>query len=377
VGALGSTVSEVIGGVPAVYAQGRLLYLKDSTLVAQPFDVKARRPTGEPEAVAEGVGHYPSRLQDGFFTVSSTGILAYVAPPHEYGWQLTWFDRTGKALGTIGEPRTIPDIELSPDRKRLAISTTDATGNADIWTYDLARGSPTRFTFDPAEEFRAVWSPDGGSIIFLSNRTGHSDLYRKSANGAGAEELLYADTAEKYPVSWSPDGKFLLYEARAPQGSDLWVLPLAPERPGAPLQPRPFLHPRSSFGQFSPDGRWVAYESDESQQPQIYVAPFSRPNEKHQISPNGGARPRWRQDGKEIFYLTPRGQLMAAELMIQGETVEVYAVRELFGGIPLFAGYLYDVSADGQRILAAAPAGNQKGSVPITLIQNWTAALKK
>jgi Tol biopolymer transport system component len=222
-----------------------------------------------------------------------------------------------------------------------------------------------------------VWSPDGGSIIFLSNRKGHSDLYRKSANGAGAEELLYADTTEKYPVSWSPDGKFLLYEARAPQGSDLWVLPLAPGRPGAPLQPRPFLQPRSSFGQFSPDGRWVVYESDESQQPQIYVAPFSRPNEKHQISPNGGARPRWRPDGKEILYLTPHGQLMAAEVTIQGETVEVNTVRELFGGIPLFAGYLYDVSVDGQRILAAVPARNQKASAPITLIQNWAATLKQ
>jgi hypothetical protein len=167
VGALHSTASEVIGGVPAVYAQGRLLYLKDSTLVAQPFDVKARRPSGEPEAVAEGVGHYRSRLQDGFFTVSSTGILAYVAPAHEYGWQLTWFDRTGKALSTIGEPRVIPDIELSPDRKRLAISTTGATGNADIWTYDLARGSPTRFTFDPAEELRGVVSGRGQHHIPL------------------------------------------------------------------------------------------------------------------------------------------------------------------------------------------------------------------
>jgi Tol biopolymer transport system component len=291
--------------------------------------------------------------------------------------QLTWFDRTGKALGTIGGPRAIPDIELSPDRKRLAISTADATGNADIWTYDLARGSPTRFTFDPAAEFRAIWSPDGRSIVFNSYRKGHLDLYRKSADGAGGEDLLYADARGKYPVSWSRDGKFLLYGAGGgAQVADLWLLPLTPGRPGAPLKPQPFLQQVSGFGQFSPDGRWVAYESDESQQPQIYVAPFSRPTEKYQISPNGGARPRWRQDGKEIFYLTPRGQLMAAAVMIQGETVGVDAIRELFGGISLTPGYTYDVSADGQRILAVVPA-NRTSSVPIALIEDWPAALKR
>ena len=376
VGSLSSTQSKVVGEAGAVYAQGRLLHLRDNTLVAQPFDVKALRTTGEPEAIVEPVGHNRGPFQEGYFTVSSTGFLAYLAPaPAGVGRQLTWFDRTGKALATIGPPRAFYDIELSPDRTRLATGIADA-GNLDVWIYDLARGSTTRFTFDPAAESRAIWSPDGRSIVFSSGRKGHSDFYRKSADGAGPEELLYADTRVKYPISWSRDGKFLMYLAGGgAQLSDLWVLPMAPQRPGSALKPKPFLQPNVGFGQFSPDGRWVAYQSAESQTFQIYVAPFARPTEKHQISPNGGERPRWRQDGKEIFYLTPDGQLMAAEVKIRADTVEVGAVRALFGGIELGAGYFYDVTADGQRILAVVR--NRTSPVPITLVQNWPAALKK
>jgi Tol biopolymer transport system component/DNA-binding winged helix-turn-helix (wHTH) protein len=376
VGSLGSTATKVVGDAAnAVYAQGRLLYLKESTLVAQAFDIKALRTTGEPEAVVESVGHYRDTFQAGFFTASSTGMLAYLAAPRVYGRQLNWFDRTGKALGTVGAPRAFFAIEFSPDRKHLAATIADS-GEVDIWTYDLARDVPTRFTFDPAPKGGAVWSRDGRSIVFNSTRTGHSDLYRKSADGAGADELLYADTREKFQVSWSRDGKFLLYTAgTGPQAIELWMLPLAPERAGAPLKPQPFLK-SSAMGQFSPDGRWVAYESWESQRTQINVVPFSRPTEKHEISPNGGLRPRWSQDGKEIFYLTPSGQLTAAEVTIRGSKVEVGAIRELFGPIELGAGYFYDVSADGQRILAAV-AANRTSPVPITLIENWPAALKR
>ena len=263
VGSLSSTATTVVGeAANAVYAQGRLLYLKESTLVAQPFDVRALRTNGEPEAVVEGVGHYRDTFQVGFFTASSTGMLAYFAAPRVYGRKLNWLDRTGKALGTVGEPRAFYAIEFSPDRKHLAAGLADA-GNVDLWTYDLARGVPTRFTFDPAAESGPVWSPDGRSIVFSSDRKGHSDLYRKSADGSGAEELLYADTKVKYPVSWSSNGKLLLYMASAdPQGADLWVLPLASEQSGAGLKPQSFLK-SSSYGQFSPDGKWVAYESDE------------------------------------------------------------------------------------------------------------------
>jgi len=380
VGSLGSTAGKPAGEADsnAVYAEGRLLYLRGSTLMAQPFDLKALHTVGEAVPVVEHVETFLNN-GTGVFSVSAAGLLAYQTGTGTVGRQLTWFDRTGKTMGTVGEPRQYYHIELSPDGKRLA-ATSAGAGNLDLWTYDLARGLPTRLTFDPAAEVTAVWSADGRTLAFNSNRKGGTDLYRKPSNGSGAEELLYADDRDKNPTSWSRDGRFLLYHTTGgEQGPDLFVLPLIPERPGAPLKPVPFLQTKfaESWGQFSPDGRWVAYTSNESQQVEVYVAPFSRPTEKHQISTGGGLKPRWRQDGKEIFYQTPGGQLMAAEVRIGEETVEVGAVHALFGGIPGGYFYLYDVSADGQRILAAVPAGSQKGPEPVTLVLNWAAGLKK
>jgi Tol biopolymer transport system component len=157
----------------------------------------------------------------------------------------------------------------------------------------------------------------------------------------------------------------------------MFVLPLTPERPGDPLKPVPFHQTQfnEKEAQFSPDDRWVAYSSDESGRAEIYVSPFSRRTEKHQISTNGGILPRWRKDGKEIFYQTPDGPLMVAEVRISGESVEVGATHALPIGVKYSGAYSYDVSADGQRILAAMPIA--KGTQPITLVENWSAALKR
>jgi Tol biopolymer transport system component len=379
IGALSSNSGRIIGEADsdAEYAEGRLLYLRGNALMAQPFDPRTLRTTGEALPVAEAVERYMGQGSMGVFTVATTGLLAYQNGTGSDRQQLTWFDRSGKALGTLGEPRQFYDLEFSPDRKSLAASATDTGGNTDLWTYDVARAVPTRFTFDPAAERFAVWSPDGRTIAFNSSRKGHLDLYRKAANGSMEEDLLYADEREKYPTSWSPDGKFLVYMAASgANGTDLFILPMNQERP---IKPLPFLQSRfnEQYGQFSPDGKWVAYQSDESQRNEIYVVPFSRPSEKHQISPGGGTKPRWSKDGKEIFYKTLDDQLMAAEISIRADTVQVGAVRSLFGGYHLGNGYFWDVSADGQRILAAVPEGNQKDSDPITLVENWTAALKK
>jgi eukaryotic-like serine/threonine-protein kinase len=381
VGSLSSTASTAIGEADsnAIYSQGRLLYLRENSLMAEPFDLKSRRPSGEAVPVAEGVNGFLDLVTVGAFSVSRTGLLAYQTGAEERARQLTWFDRLGSPLGTMGEPRRFYDVEFSPDRKTLAASAPDSGGNYDLWMYDVARGLPTRFTVDPAGEYYARWSPDGRTVIFNSTRKGHYDLYRKSANG-GAEELLYADDLNEVPMSWSRDGKLLLYFTGGAPRKQLWVLPLAPQQPGAALQPQPFLQSgfNDEFAQFSPDGRWVSFDSDESQRSEVYVAPFSRPADKTQISPKGGRLPRWRQDdGKEIFYETLDGQLMVAEVEISGETVAVGAVRPLFAGIKFFGGYNYDVSADGQRILAAMPIVSQKTAEPVTLVENWAAALNR
>ena len=363
----------------AVYAQGHLLYLVDNaTLMAQPFDLKHLTTTGEAVPVAENIQSVGAQRR-GVFSVSESDLLVYQAGGESLK-QFIWFDRRGKQLATLGDPGAFVNLHFSPDRKNVAVSIADrGTGNRDIWLYDVARTLRTRFTFDPAVEQEAIWSPDGNSIVFDSNRKGRSDLYRKASGGGGADELLYADNVSKSPTSWSPDGKFLLYNALGltPRG-DIWVLPLVGER-------KPFPFAQTAFdeenGQFSPDGHWIAYQSNESQRNEIYVAPFrgteGSAGGKRQISTAGGSAPRWRQDGKEIFYLGPDNRLMAADVNAKGTTLEVGAVRPLFGPLSLGGGFSqYDVSADAQRFLFAI-ASEQGATQPLTLVKNWTAALQK
>jgi len=357
------------------YTQGHLLYLREGALLAQPFDAKRLETTGDAFPIAEQIQHIPA-LGRGVFSVSENGVLAYQTGSATGNLQLTWFDRSGKPLGVLDDPAPNANPKLSPDGKRLAVVITDPqTGHPDIWLYELARGIKTRFTFDPAGEREPIWSPDGSRIVFTSNRKGHFDLYQKSANGAGSEELLLESNFDKAPSSFSPDGRFLLYSAVDPKTkADLWVLPLGGDR-----KPFPFLQTEftESFGQFSPDGRWIAYRSDESRGGEIYVAPFPGPGGQRQVSTAGGRQPRWRGNGKELFYLSPDDKMMAAEVNGQGATLEVGAVRPLFEARQsVTGGFLYDVTGDGQRFLINA-AVEQKASSPIILVQNWTVDSKR
>jgi Tol biopolymer transport system component len=236
----------------------------------------------------------------------------------------------------------------------------------------------TRFTFDPAADRFAVWSPDSSRVIFSSVRKGHFDLYQKPADGTGIEEVILESKVDKNAESWSPDGRFLLYTIYDPSTrQDLWVLPLDGQR-----KPFPFLQTPSNenYSQFSPDGRWVAYSSDESGRMEIYVAPFtggpSTLGGKRQVSKDGGFHARWRHDGTEIFYQY-NGRMMAAEVNGKGSSFEVGAVHPLFERrLITTSGYAYDVSADGQHFLVNALAG-QKASNPVTLVINWGADLKR
>ena len=389
VGSLDGSPSKTVGlGSNPLYAQGHLLFLREDTLMAQPFDTERLVTTGEGVPVAENVQRVLNSGRVGAFSVSNTGLLVYREGAGARGRVLTWFDRGGKQGTSVGDPADISQagVQFSPDRKSVAAVMGGPRRGTDIWIYDISRALPTRFTFDAAIDRDPVWSPDGRSIVFGSNRKGRFDLYRKAVDSVGAEELLYADDLNKHPTSWSADGKLLLYDAFSPNsktGADLWALPLTPERPGAAL--KPFLVLQTAFneseGRFSPDGRWIAYQSNESQRSGIYVAPFppapSGPSEKRQVSTAGAtlfAPPRWRQDGSEIFYVAPDGQLMAAEVAIKGATLAVGAVRPLFSLGNAFAAF--DVSADGQRFLMLA-SPEQKSVEPLTLIQNWAAGLKK
>jgi eukaryotic-like serine/threonine-protein kinase len=391
VGSLDGSPSQAVGtGSNALYAQGHLLFLREDTLMAQRFDEERLATVGEAVPVAERVQTVLDSGRVGAFSVSETGLLAYREGAGSHGGILTWFDRSGNRGTAVGEVARQALFEFSPDRTRVAAVVQDQAGaGEDVWIYDVARGLRTRFTFDAARDTLPVWSPDGRSIVFSSNRKGNFDLYRKAVDSVGAEELLYADDLNKRPTSWSADRKLLLYDAVGPNsktGRDIWVLPL-PERPGVAVKPSLVLQTAFNEGdaRFSADGRWILYSSDESQRYEVYVTPFplapSGPGGKRQVStsgtgPVGG---RWRQDGREIFYVSQDRRLMATEVAIKGGTLEAGAVSSPFslisegGNVGLAS---FDVSADGQRFLVSS-APEQQSAEPLTLILNWASGLNK
>jgi eukaryotic-like serine/threonine-protein kinase len=361
--------------INVVYSQGYLLFLRETTLMAQPFDVRRLTVTGEAFPIAEKLQTTNTNPPYGVFSASENGVLAYQTGPAAAGSQLTWFDRTGKQIGVLGDSRLYGELELSPDQKRASVSSPSQSGT-DIWLYDVTRGLPTRFTFGPGIASASIWSPDGSRVVFASTRKGHYDLYQKASSGAGTEEVLVEDNSEKTPVSWSPDGRFILYSSTGSHpGTDLFVLPLSGDR-----KPVPFLQTRFSEGQgqFSPDGRWVAYTSFESGRAEVYVAPFPGPGGKWQISTAGGSSPRWRRDGTEIFFLASDNALMAAAVNGKASSFQVGAVKPLFQTHLVGPPHEYDVSADGQKFLInSAPQQNGAAPAPITVVLNWTAGLKK
>jgi len=263
---------------------------------------------------------------------------------------------------------------------------------SDSWVEELARGVRMRLTNDPGTDHNfLVWSPDGNRILFGVNRgKARLGIYEKLSNGAGGEELLLpAEISDPqiWPTSWSRDGKFLLYSRGdlfwfTKTNTEIWVLPLAKES-----KPRPFVQTAvgADDGQFSPDGRWVAYTSRESGREEVYAVPFeaakvsstgpkslTSPGGKWQISSSGGRRPRWRGDGKEIFYLGLDNQVMAAEVESRGNSIEARQAERLFGAAVAPAGEPYDVTSDGKRFVINTISNK---NTSLTLVVNWTARL--
>ena len=353
--------------------------------MAQSFDADRLEVTGEPSPatevwVAEGVDRLGGGSRYALFSVSGTGVLVYRSGTSESS-QLVWFDRAGKPLGTVGPLGANYSVPwLSPDEMRVTFSAAAPQGGSgDIWLIELARGTLTRFTFDPAPDVSPLWSPDGGRILFTSERDGTPNLYQKAASGAGAEELLVKSDYRKIPNDWSADGKFILYQELNPQTVfDLWVFPLAGEQRAFPFLQTQFDERQ---GRFSPDGRWIAYASNESGTWQVYVQSFPASGGKWQVSTAGGAQPQWRKDGREIFYLSADRKLMGAEVKATGSTFEVGEPRMLFElriqsvGLPGPRNF-FAAAGDGQRFLVNSLSGDQTAR-PTTVVLNWAADLKR
>jgi Tol biopolymer transport system component len=376
-----------------VYAPpGWLLYVRQGTLVARRFDASRGELTGDPVTVADPVSVIPGSA--GAFSVSAAGLVSYRAGGASRR-QLVWFDRSGKTLGTLGAPdeNGLANPDLSPDGRRVVVDRV-VQGNTDIWLLDAAR--TTRFTFAATNETFPSWSPDASQIVFRSIRKGGAnDLYQKPSNGAGIEEVLVESPQDKSPSDWSAAG--ILYQNFDPKtGYDLWVLPISGAREAQARQgtavnsagpagrsPQeitgdpPWAFLKTEFeerhGQFSPDGRWVAYRSDESGRLEVYVRPFPGPGGQWQVSTAGGIAPRWRPDGKELYYIAPDSRMMAVPITTQGATLEpgtpvaLFQTR-IFGGGAYPNRQQYDVAPDGRFLINTA---EETDASPITLLQNW------
>jgi serine/threonine protein kinase/Tol biopolymer transport system component len=356
------------------YAAEYLWFIRNHTLMAQPLDLERRKLNGAAVPVAEQVRVDNAPFRGAIFSVSGDGTLIYQRDPAA-GFELTWFDRAGRRLGTLGTPADYADVFLAPDGTRALVSVApESTAKRDLWIFDLARGIRTRFTFDEMRPIRTpIWSADSTRIVFATERQGRIVLMQKLASGAREADVLFDDPFDKEPTSLSPDGRFLLYARRTtinqPQS---WVLPLNEGK-----QPRELTQTRARFSFFSPDGRWVVFDSLQSGRVEIYLAPFPGPGRTVQISNSGGFNPRWRADGKEILFMSgPDNKLMSAKVALGKDSVEVLEVKALFELPWIGPRMTFDVTLDGERILALTQTANA-GAAPLTLVTNWPALLRK
>lgn len=364
---------------------GRVLFWRDGTLLAQPFDTKHLELSGDPIPIAEHVGAVNAGA---WFSASSNGVLAYRTGGAAVlnggllpNAQLTWYDRKGNMLSRVGEWAPYGDLALSPDGTRLA--SYHARGQQDIWLLEFARGVSTRFTFNPAVDSYPVWSPDGTKIAFSSTRSGPGDLYVKEANGASDEQVLLKSPDLKVPTSWSRDGRFLLYMSVGAKGKwELWALPMQ----GNERKPVPLLQTQFNelLGAFSPDGKWIAYLSDESGRQEVYVRPFNASGPsgapmlgdgKWQVSTGGanGDTPTWREDGKELLFYSGFNvvalDVSTSPTFRPGNPQALFRFPNADGGA---------ITPDGKRILLSVLTAPEAGKPqPITVVLNWPALLKK
>ncbi len=361
-------------------ASGYLLVTSEGVLTARRLDLRTLEITGDPIAVAQGLGT-PALLGEPAFSVS-THVLAYRGGAATRR-QLIWVERTGKVKGTLGgideSAQSAP--ALSADGRRVAFFRR-SSANVDIWVEDIARATITRFTSDASADLEPTWSPDGQRIAFSSARNGTFDLFIKPADGSTDEQPLLTSSLDKAPQDWSPDGRFLLYAVQDPKSAaDLWALPLNGDR-------KPFPVVQSAFddvhGRFSPDGRWIAYASNETGRYEVYVKPFPGPGGRWQVSTNGGIYPQWRRDGKELFFIAPDNHMIGVGVNTSttfqaGAPASLFATQLATGGNVGIGSFVsraeYAVAPDGSFLLNVT-AGDAIAA-PITIVENWDATLPR
>jgi len=368
---------------PMSSSEGLLLFGNDGVLLGQPFDASSLRLTGEPVPIAEQVGKVLDGTALGIsrrnVSASDNGILVYDPLPSRQRRKLIWVDRSGKQLASLERIDNVNIVSLSPDEKSFIASLLDMPlGNNNLWLSDVRGENVSRFTFDTANDIYPIWSSDQSRVVWSSNRDGIYQLYEKAASGSGQDRPILESDYFKFPTDWSKDGRFIFYRQIDPKTKyDIWVLPVG--SPSGDLKPFPFLHTEANEAAavLSPDGQWLAYTSDESGSYEVYVESFPKGGGKHQVSTNGGIGPRWRGDGKELYYHATDGKLMAVAVK-SGPNFEAAAPVALFefrAGGDLITPY-YSVTRDGQRFLLSTIVDSDP-TAPLMVITNWTAELKR
>jgi serine/threonine protein kinase/Tol biopolymer transport system component len=372
VGSLDSTTTRRVldADSAAVFASpDYVLFVRQGTLMAQRFSLSTMKPVDDPLPVAAQVAMRPGTI-GAVALSSSSGPIAY--RPSAEQRQLVWLDRFGRRAGTLGDPDSAQpaQIRLSPDGKTVAVHRM-VRGNTDVWLIESSRGIAQRFTSDRGTDYNPIWSPDGGRVVFNSDRNGGlDDLYEKSIDGSAKETLLMSSSEFKNATDWSSDGRWILFTSQnLTTGSDVWVLPMAGDRKASVVIQTPFT---DTGGRFSPDSRWIAYVSNESGRNEIYVQAFPGPGGRRtQISTNGGTFPQWRHDGRELFYLGSDNRVMGVPVTLGQSNASAGTPAALFA-IP--SGSEYDASGDGQHFLLNTIT---EAAPPITVLLNWTPGLKK
>jgi Tol biopolymer transport system component len=346
---------------------GRLLFVRKGTLLAQPFDVGKRSVSGQPAAIADRIAALGSTGSGDFSTSADGRLLVYRhgVPPS----RLVWMDRSGRQVGSIGEPGYFGLVRIAPDGGRLVADVENpATGGRDLWLYDLSTGIGSRLTADPVSAGWPAWSPDGGRIVFGSGRKGPPDIYVKELGGPLPEKLLLGAPGMQAPSDWTRDGRLIAFVDYSPirkAQSQIWLLPTKAEARPVRLDDSPFSEYKPRF---SPDSRFVAFVSEEAGQPDVYVAPVDGAGHRQRISPAGGSLPCWSADGKELFFQAADNVLMAVAVRL-GQDIQFSVPKPLFS-LPPFPPFPlaadYDVSRDGQRFLVNL--GTERASQPPLMV---------
>jgi hypothetical protein len=366
----------------AVYANGYLLFARDTQLLAQAFDPATGNLGGAPQRVADGVANDPTTWHMAASACWSADLLL-LGSGGNADLDLIWVDRKGKQLGVVADKLTnLQNARVSPQGDRVALQID--TGVNDIWVLDVARKVRTRLTFgEPGFNGDPVWAPDGKSLVYdvaaALSKGGFSDIYRINADGSGPRQLLLKGEHDIVPIDWSRDGRYLLYaqygSATGSSDEEIWALPLSEAG-------KPFLVVKTGFTQsprhhsLSPNGRWLAYTSAESGKPQVFVMPFAGGQGKWQISQDGGESPFWSSDGKELFYVPNvlGAAINAVPVSETGNTLVFGPPHTLFNESNVQRP-VFDVAPGGKKFLDARVI--QQTSQPITVIGNWSAELKK